>query len=217
MGFGGMRMVGSAGEGEPQVELNLRTGKGNIALYRAGAAPITSVRSSSSPWWRATVDDPAMIGQVTAEAIEHAARVAAETAGPLAASAARAAELAARHVEAAAQEIAREVESAVDEAFGGPTARRDRPPVPPAPTSPIAPPSTPSAPPGPAAPPNPGAVEPPTPPSAGAGPGPAAEPAPSEDAPRPEPPADPTLSVLEALARGEISVDEAQRRLGQRR
>ena len=116
MGFGGMRMVGSAGEGEPQVELNLRTGKGNIALYRAGAAPITSVRSSSSPWWRATVDDPAMIGQVTAEAIEHAARVAAETAGPLAASAARAAELAARHVEAAAQEIAREVESAVDEA-----------------------------------------------------------------------------------------------------
>ncbi|HEY3081938.1 MAG TPA: DUF4097 family beta strand repeat-containing protein [Chloroflexota bacterium] len=239
MGFGGLRMVGSVGEGDPQIELNLRTGKGNVALQRAGAAPITWTRSS--PWWRTTVDDPAALGQATADAIEAAARVAAETAGPFAAraaeGAARAAEVAARHMEAAAQEIAREVESAVGEAFGGPSSRRVPPPGAPMPPMP-----PPGAPPGahPPPPAPPFAAMPPTTPAAPAGSsaGPAESAAPaspndSEPGPtgsggespeggarpdRPLPPnEDPTLRILEALARGEISVDEAQRLLGQRR
>ncbi|HEV8638866.1 MAG TPA: hypothetical protein VG370_32045 [Chloroflexota bacterium] len=235
MGFGGMRMVGSVGEGDPQIELNLRTGKGNIALYRAGAAPMTSVRSS--PWWRTTVDDPSAIGQATADAIEAAARAAAETAGPIAAraaeSAAWAAEVAARHVEAAAQEIAREVESAVGEAFGGPSARRGPASGEPTPAPPGAPmPPPPGAPPGahppppapiaampatadPAEPTGPAASsEPERRPAAAGGESPGGDARPD----RPLPPnEDPTLRILEALARGEISVDEAQGLLNQRR
>lgn len=38
MGFGGVRMVGSIGEGEPRVEVSLRSGKGAIYLRRAAAA-----------------------------------------------------------------------------------------------------------------------------------------------------------------------------------
>ncbi|MEJ7654780.1 MAG: DUF4097 family beta strand repeat-containing protein [Chloroflexia bacterium] len=36
MGFGGVRMVGSVGEGEPEVEVSLRTSKGSINLHSRG-------------------------------------------------------------------------------------------------------------------------------------------------------------------------------------
>lgn len=37
LGFGAVRMVGSIGEGEPRVDVALRTGKGEVTLRRAGA------------------------------------------------------------------------------------------------------------------------------------------------------------------------------------
>lgn len=61
MGFGGVRMVGSIGEGEPRVDVSLRSGKGTIRLRRASvpasaqsssarSAPSTD-RSSNLPSW----------------------------------------------------------------------------------------------------------------------------------------------------------------------
>ncbi len=51
MGFGGVRMVGSIGEGEPRVELNLRSGKGAIRLRRVTEA-VPQSRPEPQPAYR---------------------------------------------------------------------------------------------------------------------------------------------------------------------
>lgn len=50
MGFGGVRMVGSVGDGEPQVEISLRSGKGTIRVRRGtlGSEPHPS-KSATKP------------------------------------------------------------------------------------------------------------------------------------------------------------------------
>jgi DUF4097 and DUF4098 domain-containing protein YvlB len=59
MGFGGVRMVGSIGEGEPRVELNLRSGKGTIRLRRTVEdAPRGHVESRSAPLSWPAVEPP---------------------------------------------------------------------------------------------------------------------------------------------------------------
>ncbi|MBA2362170.1 MAG: DUF4097 family beta strand repeat protein [Chloroflexia bacterium] len=51
MGFGGVRMVGSIGEGEPRVELNLRSGKGPIRLRRMSEV-VSEPRPAPHAWPR---------------------------------------------------------------------------------------------------------------------------------------------------------------------
>ncbi len=46
MGFGGVRMVGSTGEGEPELDISLRSGKGRLSLLKAAPqspAPVKTV------------------------------------------------------------------------------------------------------------------------------------------------------------------------------
>jgi len=54
MGFGGVRMVGSMGEGEPDVEVSLRTSKGSINLHSRGLnttnIPTTGEAPPTNAW-----------------------------------------------------------------------------------------------------------------------------------------------------------------------
>jgi DUF4097 and DUF4098 domain-containing protein YvlB len=50
MSFGGARMVGSVGEGEPEIELALRTGNGNVRIFAGEAGPAAA--GWSRPPWR---------------------------------------------------------------------------------------------------------------------------------------------------------------------
>ena len=49
LGFGAVRMVGSIGEGEPQADVSLRTGKGEISLRRAGSYASTPGAREARP------------------------------------------------------------------------------------------------------------------------------------------------------------------------
>jgi hypothetical protein len=54
LGFGGVRMVGSIGEGEPEVDITLRSSKGQISVRRrpdtgAAGAGTTSERPAPAP------------------------------------------------------------------------------------------------------------------------------------------------------------------------
>jgi hypothetical protein len=55
LGFGGVRMVGSIGEGEPEVDIALRSSKGKISLHRrrdsgpAGTGTTTERRAPAPP------------------------------------------------------------------------------------------------------------------------------------------------------------------------
>jgi hypothetical protein len=189
MGFGGGRMVGSIGEGDPLVELTLRSGKGNIALRRAGAAPRWT---RPNTWWRG-IEDPAALTQGAADAIEAATRSAMRAAGPIAA---KAAEEALRQAEEAMQHAAREVERSIEGVFG-----QSRPPFGSPPSGFGPPPDVGPTPPG---------VEPPAPPL---GPPPPAAPSPPTPVPAQD---DATLAILERLSRGEITVEEAQAELNKR-
>ncbi|MDP9379321.1 MAG: DUF4097 family beta strand repeat-containing protein [Chloroflexota bacterium] len=53
MGFGGVRMVGSIGEGEPRVEVSMRSGKGAIRIRRTHAAPAAAASAAVASEWRA--------------------------------------------------------------------------------------------------------------------------------------------------------------------
>jgi hypothetical protein len=49
LGFGGVRMVGSIGEGEPEVDITLRSSKGQISVRRRPGAGTTSERPAPAP------------------------------------------------------------------------------------------------------------------------------------------------------------------------
>ena len=229
MGFGGARMVGSVGDGEPEIELSMRTGAGSLSIRRAGGARGVHVSPSvvTAGGWEARIDDEA--GELTlTRPGESEPMVAVPMPRGIGGFVRRTSQdaLGGRHwdvgqaekdvermVERAGREAERAVEKATREAsraFG----LEGAPPTPPPPPTPRPPATVPASPPAP--------PSPPPDPSADGGRGATGTPAPSPEPltgepSRPVPPQEEaTLKVLEALARGEISIDDAQALLNKR-
>lgn len=179
MGFGGARMVGSIGEGEPQVELTMKTGKGDLTLSRAGGpmpgARRERIHAGGKGFWKEQKHMWRNVGMDIATT------------------------------------ITAEVASAIASSLGSP-------PRPPQPGGPPPPPEPPPRPEPPSAAESSPSVEPSAPPPSVE---PAAPPPPPLDlsgplrssqtpmGPEEEKP-DPMLTVLEAVARGEITPQEAE-------
>jgi hypothetical protein len=181
-GVGGGRMVGSIGEGDPEIELTLRTGKGSLRLHRAegpqwerpwrrpGAADDWSSRTAAGARFDVAAE---RIFSTAAERVERVAERIEKEVAP------KVEEQVARAAERFEKEVAPRIEEAVGRFVGG-SVRSPQNPMPPVPPTP---PEAPPVPPQPAA--------------------------PSE--------ADATMKILEAVARGEITPQEAEALLGRGR
>ena len=258
MPMGGARMVGSVGEGEPEIELSLRTGKGDLRI-QSGEVAAGSARSAQWRWDRPG-RGPVHAGmrQGPGHGEHGSGRRLSSSADRIAAaveeSAERVADIVERRVapeverraEQIAERIEREVAPAVEqrvadavERFVGGATRSPQTPIPPAAQAPFPPGPGDPFPPGPGDPfppgshgpfppgvpgPIPPGAPPPAPPAPPADPGPApavptgadggqaSEPTPGRPA---GPPEDAVLKILEAVARGEITPQDAERLLGE--
>ncbi len=176
MSFGGMRMVGSIGEGAPEVEVTLRSDKGGVTLRRGAVDDIASFSEEPGIGFSAEETEMGEPGWAAAAVMNMRDMADIADMADMAASAATSAV------------------SAVKTAFA--RSAPSRPAYPSRPTAPTAPTA-----PTPLATPTPPAM--PTPPRGSAMPT-------STPAPDGETDSTARLAVLEALARGEISVDEAE-------
>jgi hypothetical protein len=74
LGFGGVRMVGSIGEGEPEVDIALRSSKGQISLRRRPDYSTSSAGTSAERPTRTTPEEPAPARDSTLAVLEALAR-----------------------------------------------------------------------------------------------------------------------------------------------
>jgi DUF4097 and DUF4098 domain-containing protein YvlB len=228
MPMGGARMVGSIGEGEPEIELSLRTGKGNLRIHSGAAAG--TVDAEDRRWERPLRGSGRASGERDAGARFSAS--ADRIAAVVEQSAERVAEIVERRVapeverraEQIAERIEREVGPAVEQHVAGVVdrwvgggARSPQTPLPP-PVPPVPPGGPPPGPHGPFPPGGPtppgfqGPFPPDAPPPGGPDGGPPTEDEPGSSADQPDAA---VLKILEAVARGEITPQDAERLLGQ--